>query len=223
VLARVKVLWRTKLLLLVAVTAAFSVAYQWLAHNPVFAPRDLPLTAVDRWAGFEPRWVWVYQSLYLLTGTAPLLARSREEIHAYLRGFGLICAVSFAVFVFVPTRGPRPEVGHATGMYGLLLLYDGPFNAFPSLHAALICYSLGFLRRVAAVRHRGVAAALLVWAGLILWSTLATKEHYLWDLVGGVVLGCAGDWWAWRGHSAAEAAHERALVSSGVASQEGRR
>lgn len=195
--SRLAALWRIKLLLLVGLTVIFSVPYIYLAHHPLFPPHDLPLTWLDRAAGFDPRWIWVYQSVYLLTGSLPWLARTPEQLKRYLIGFAILAGISFVIFIFYPTRIPRIEVENPTGMYRLLLLYDGPYNAFPSLHVGFLLYTLGFVRRIRAPFNRMIWVILVIWFLLISWSTLALKEHYAVDLLAGIVLGLFADWAAW--------------------------
>src|SRR6266516_2824865 len=87
--------WRLKLLMLIALSICFCGPYVFLAHCGLFPARDLPLTAVDRLAGFDPRWVWVYQSIYLLTATLPWLATTRADLKTYLIGFTLLVSACF--------------------------------------------------------------------------------------------------------------------------------
>ncbi len=178
-------------------TTVFCVPYVFLAHHVFFPVRTLPLLAPDRWAGFNVRWVWVYQSIYLLTATLPWLATRREQLQKYLGGFALLTAISFAIYVFFPVIVPRPTVAEANGVYGLLLSYDGPYNAMPSLHAGFLYYTLAFAWRVYERPPRWAVVVLAGWALLILWSTLATKEHYLLDLIAGVALAAVCDVAAW--------------------------
>lgn len=203
--------WRLKLALLVGLTVAFSVPYIYLAHHPLFPPRDLPLTWLDRVAGFDQRWVWVYQSVYLLTGTLPWLAGTRDELKRFAFGFGLLTAVSFVVFIFYPVRIPRGDVIPESAMYSLLLLYDGPYNAMPSLHVGFLYYTLCFTRRVHAPLPRFVWIVLAIWFVLIAWSTLVLKEHYAVDLLVGMVLAWLSDRAAWS----------RSFRISGTTSQPG--
>lgn len=190
-------LWRMKLALLVGLTVGFSVPYIYLAHRPLFTPHDLPLTWLDRVAGFNPQWVWVYQSVYLLTGLLPWLGQTREQLRRYIIGFAILCALSFAIFIFLPTRIPRVAIENPSGMYWLLLLYDGPYNAMPSLHVGFLFCTLCFARRVCPILPYAVWVALIVWFGLIAWSTLALKEHYAVDLVVGIAFGWASHLAAW--------------------------
>jgi len=195
--SRLSAHWRIKLLLLIGLTTAFTAPYIYLAHHPLTRLHQVPMTWLDRAAGFEPRWVWVYQSLYLLTGSLPWFAQTRRQLRNYVIGFALLSAASFAVFIFFPTRCPRVASPNASGMYKALLAYDGPFNAMPSMHVGILFYTLCFAGRVAAPISRFGWIVLLTWFWLIAWSTLALKEHYALDLVAGVALAWLADGAAW--------------------------
>jgi membrane-associated phospholipid phosphatase len=198
---RLRCHWRLKALLALALSLLFCGPYFLIGHFPVFPVRVLPLTWVDRAAGFHPyEWVWVYQSVYVPVNVIPWLARRREELARYARGFAVLSAVSFVVFFFYPVRAPKPPVADATGMYWLLLQYDAPQNAFPSLHAGLLVFTLCFGRRIFRGQlPPGLGVVCLAWAGLILCGTLTTKEHYFVDIVAGAALGLLAHAWAWRG------------------------
>ncbi len=201
--------WRLKLFMLIALTTCFCGPYVFLAHHAFFPVRELPLAALDRLAGFDPRWVWVYQSVYLLTATLPWLATTRAELKTYLVGFTFLASVCFLFYLFCPIIVPRPVTDHASGMYRLLLAYDGPYNAFPSLHAGFLYLTLAFARRVYGRIPLATTMFLFTWSALILWSTLVTKEHYVVDLVAGIALaaGCDAAAWSSRFRSVAAKSH----------------
>jgi hypothetical protein len=196
--ARVRAEWRIKLGLLVGLTTGFCAIYLYLGHHVWFPVRRVPMTFVDRWAGFDRRWVWVYQSAYLLTSTLPWLATTREQLRRYVVGFSLLVSVCFACYLFLPTRVPRPPAGAGGGMYRLLLMYDGPFNAFPSLHGGFLYLTIAFAWRVYGRPRAAIVGLIAAWSVLILWSTLEIREHYAVDLVSGVALAALCDWAAWR-------------------------
>lgn len=181
--------WRLKLLLSVALPLYFCLFYFTLQRVTLFEPRTLPLSVIDEWIPFDPRWTAVYQSLYLFL-PAPWLARSREELRRYAVAFFAISLAGFATFFFFPVYGPRPGVA-AEGLYSLLVRYDGNLNAFPSLHAALTVLTLLLVVRV--VRSRAAVAFAFLWSALVLYSTMATKQHYAVDVAAGVLLALAGD------------------------------
>jgi membrane-associated phospholipid phosphatase len=197
-LVRLTRLWQLKLALMACVLVVFCAPYIYLAHHPIFPVHTLPLTALDRAAGFDVRWVWVYQSIYLLTGTIPLLAIHWHELRRFLVGFAWLVGSAFVFFVFWPVAVPRPVVESPGWLYAMLLSYDGPYSAFPSLHAGFLYYNLAFARRIIPGMSRPAFAVLVVWALLILWATLATKQHYAIDLLGGIALAIGADVLAWR-------------------------
>jgi hypothetical protein len=216
--------WRFKLLLALAITLLFCIPYFLIEHFPLSAPRTLPLGPIDRAIGFHPHaWVWVYQSFYLLINLLPLLADTRHELVRYTRGFAALAGTSLAIFLIYPVRAPQPIVTGATGMYWLLLQYDAPLNCFPSLHAALLVYTLLFARHSVLIdAPSGLMPLLIAWGGLILYATLATKQHYAVDLLAGAALAVIVHAWLWRGSTAdGRAASRKILRSSGVMSQDG--
>ncbi|MDB5292932.1 MAG: hypothetical protein JWL69_4173 [Phycisphaerales bacterium] len=200
ILERAAAQWRLKATLSVTLGILFCVPYFLIGNFPLLPVHELPLTWPDRAIGFHPYfWVWVYQSLYVPVNLIPWLATERADLLRYARGFVLLSLISFAVFIFFPIRAPKPLVAHPTGMYGLLLRYDVPLNSLPSLHAGLLVYTLAFGRRITAGGKFGAIRALIgAWAGLILYATLATKEHYAVDIIAGAMLAVCVHAWVWR-------------------------
>jgi membrane-associated phospholipid phosphatase len=147
---------------------------------------------------------------------------SREELRRYLSGFALLSMVSFIVFVIFPVGSPRPADLQANTLLIFITRVDGPLNAFPSLHAGCLVYTLALVRHLFGRQVKPVVTALLlIWAGLILFGTLATKQHYALDLLAGGLLGWAADWVAWRTYTAGDKASMKTRFKSEAASQEG--
>ena len=217
-IARIKAEWRLKVALLVIANAVFWGGYQILGRHAFFSPREVPLTWLDRAVDYQPDgWVWVYLSQYVFTSALPLLLTTREALWRYARTLALMSGGAFVVFLFFPTPGPRPlEVGGNIAMQ-FLATADAPMNALPSLHAAFIACMTALAWRM--FRSSGTLAVSAVWGPAILFSTLATKQHYALDLLAGLLLGAVADWLAWRGASAAA----MMPVSDGVMSQRGAR
>jgi membrane-associated phospholipid phosphatase len=212
--------WRLKVTLALILTPAFCVPYFLLMYFPLRAFQPVPELAMDRLIRFDPRWVWIYQSLYLPINGLPWLATQREQLRRYALGFLALCAISFLIYAIYPTIGPRPQMSNPSGMYRLLLLYDQPGNAFPSLHAGLLIYTLLFVRRIFGQRRRSIFpwigwCILILWSLLILYATLATKQHYAIDLLAGAVLAIGADRLAWS------KAVRISAVTSGRISQSG--
>lgn len=160
---------------------------------PEFVPpraRYVPELALDRALPLVPSWAIVYGALYLFLILLPLFVVRQQElivrtVHAYL----LIWIAAYIVFFVVyPTAAPRPDTvtGEGFGVWGLRALYssDPPYNCFPSLHVAHSVVSALACSRV----HRRLGIIALIAAALVAVSTLFTKQHYVLDVVAGVVL-----------------------------------
>jgi membrane-associated phospholipid phosphatase len=196
---RVVALLGTKIVVLLGLAVGICVPYFSLQRLDLFPRRTPPALSLDGSIPFTPAWLWAYLSIALLVPLAPLLATRRDELARYARGLALVCLPCFAAFLLVPVDGPRPAVLPPHGGYEWLASVDRATNSFPSLHAALAVYSLLFASRV--MRRdvsRGAWAALAaagsLWVLAILYSTLATRQHWAIDLPAGVLL-------AWFAHA----------------------
>ncbi len=193
----------TKLAVWLGLAVGICVPYfgiQTLAWLPA---HELPATPIDRLVPFDPAWVWLYASLALLVPLAPLLAETRDQLRRYAIGLAWLCVPCFLVFLLVPVAGPRPDIHPSTGLYAWMVSVDRPSNSLPSLHAGLTAYSMLYIDQVLGrrltPRGRAVACGLGgVWGGLILYSTLATRQHWLLDLTPGLLIAWAAHRLAWR-------------------------
>jgi membrane-associated phospholipid phosphatase len=111
--------------------------------------------------------------------------------------------VAYICFLLYPTVAPRPDTvpGDGFAVWGLRFLYDAdpPYNCFPSIHvahslvSALACYRV----------HRQLGVFAVLCASLVALSTLFTKQHYVADLIAGILLASAAYAVFRRGHSPA--------------------
>jgi len=192
-----------KVAMFLLLAAGIVVPYFSLQRWRPFPPRAPIETALDAWIPFQPEWAPAYLSVCLLVPLFPLLATRREDVWRYLRGIAALCLPCFAFFLFAPMPGPRPELAAVDGAYGWLVGVDATWNAFPSLHAGLVLYSFLYGRRAIGVdlspraRHT-VGALSALWGALILYGTLATKQHWVADLPPAFVLAWVAHRWAWR-------------------------
>ena len=152
--------------------------------------RYVPELALDRTIPVVPAWALVYGALYAFLILLPIFvvredAHIRRTVFAYL--FIWITAYVF-FFILYPTEAPRPDrvIGEGFAVWGLSALYssDPPYNCFPSLHVAH-----SFVSALACLRvHRRLTVGATVCATLVALSTLFTKQHYVVDVVGGILL-----------------------------------
>lgn len=209
----------TKWAMYLSLAFGIQLPYFGLQRWQPFPPREPIVTALDALVPFEPAWTPVYLSVCLLVPLFPLFARERETIWRYARGVFWLCLPCFAFFLLAPTPGPRPDAAAAAGSYGWLVGVDATWNAFPSLHAGLVVLSFLYGWRVYGGElgprgRRALAGLTLVWGGAILYSTLATKQHWFADLPPAFLLAFAAHRLAWRGAAKRPIPSDSAVVGA---------
>ena len=184
--------WGLKAIGIPALIGVFFVAYFHLLRHPAFPVSVMPLTALDRLIPFEPRALPLYLSIWVYVSLPPALLTTRRELKAYALDIGLTCLLGLLVFYFWPSTVPTGEIDWALSpAVGLLKDMDAAGNACPSLHVATAafscCWLAHLLHRLDA--PRGVRVFNVLWFVGIAWSTLATRQHVLIDVLAGLFLG----------------------------------
>lgn len=186
------VYWPIKFLSPVIGLTAFFVVYFWVQNHLEFAVTLMPTTAVDRAIGFHPWSLVLYASLWLYILIPSSLMTLKRELAFYYLGVMVLAVIGLGIFVLWPTATPAPNIDWARypGI-SFLKRIDSSGNACPSLHAAFAIFTaLWNLRILRRLGDRGPLRILSsVWCVGILYSTLATKQHVLVDLLGGAALG----------------------------------
>ena len=190
-------LFRSKLVFSITLPLYFCILYFGLERVVFFVPHQFELSRFDELIRFNPRWTFVYQSLYLLL-PMPWLASSRDQLRRYAHGFFIVTTISFLFFFAFPVEGPRPDEMAHDPFYELLMRYDRNLNAFPSLHAALAVYTFLFALRILPRRRALVGVIGGAWVALVLFAAMATKQHYAVDVAAGVFVAVCADLLAWR-------------------------
>lgn len=184
--------WPVKFLSPTIGLSAFFTVYFWIIHHPLFPVTLMPMTALDGIVGFHPWSFPLYVSLWFYILIAPGVMVRGRELAFFYSGWVLLAAIGLTVFVLWPTATPAPAIDWARypGI-SFLKRVDSSSNACPSLHAAFAVFTAlwnaHMLRRLG---DRGVLRVIsALWCLGILYSTLATKQHVMVDLLGGVALG----------------------------------
>jgi membrane-associated phospholipid phosphatase len=186
--------WPAKLLGISVGMTVFFAVYFWVLHHPVFPVTIMPLTVVDRWIGFQPAAMPLYLSLWVYVILAPALLIDRRELMGLSLAWIGLSVIGLGIFLLWPTIVPRPEVDWAQHpSLAYLKSVDASGNACPSLHVAFAVFTafqLGrLLRRLGA--GRVIRAINWLWCLGILYSTVATLQHVVLDVLPGAVLGAA--------------------------------
>lgn len=146
-----------------------------------------------------------YLACYVLWLMAPAVASltKRRNFINYLCGLSLAYLIGFLIFVLMPTYMDRTKEGimayaempgFFNGLLKTIYAADGAekaFNLFPSYHCLISAYCYLGIRKQPEVL-KGYRIYSLVFAVIIVLSTLFTKQHYILDCVGGIAiaLGC---------------------------------
>jgi hypothetical protein len=211
-----------KLLLLVILPPLFTACYyapQWFRFR---AAHELPLLSFERAIPFSTGWIHPYMSMYIMLPLAPLLAIRVEQLRRYVIGMAIMFVSCAVFFLALPIAYPRPPLpSDADWLYRNVVAIDQNINAMPSLHAGLCVYTLLFAARILRDMPRRTYVILLavgwIWTIVILYGTLATKQHYFVDLPAGGLVAWVSHVLAWRMKLAAETSDgisDPALASS---------
>ncbi len=164
-----------------------------------------PALALDRLLPLVPTWALVYGALYAFLIVLPVFVIQQEElIRRTVWAYLTVWIVAYICFILYPTVASRPDAvtGKGFAVWGLRFLYsaDPPYNCFPSLHVAH-----SFVSGLACWRvHRTLGFIAVSCATLVAVSTLFTKQHYVADLVAGILLAFAAYAVCLRGYARAK-------------------
>ena len=166
--------------------------YIFIAQRVRVGTLHAPVLPWDRALPLQPTWALIYGALYVFLIALPVfVVRQEEHIRRTFWAYLAVWVTAYVCFLVYPTVAPRPAsvVGDGFAAWGLRSLYgaDPPYNCFPSLHvahsfvSALTCYRL----------HRRLGLTALLCASLVAVSTLFTKQHYIADVIAGILLAFA--------------------------------
>jgi membrane-associated phospholipid phosphatase len=175
----------------------FFIAYFALLRHPNGPVTTMPMTAVDRWIGFQPWALPFYLSLWVYVSLPAALMSSRREIVGFGVRIGVLCIIGLAVFYVWPTKMPPYPIDWAQHPgFAVLRGVDASGNACPSLHVATAVFAAFWLNRMAPQLGFGKRFRLvnILWCAAIVFSTMAVKQHVVVDVLAGAALGASVAW-----------------------------
>ena len=190
-------LWFFKATGTAAFMGIFFYSYFAVLHSPIGAVTLMPLTWADDWIAFWPPAFYLYASLWVYTALVPALQPSLLRLVAYGCGIGSLCLSALVIFSFFPTAVPYEFSSWFTDpSLSLLRSLDQAGNACPSLHVATAVFTAMAMHQLLRDLEAPpwVQQASWLWCGLIVYSTMAIKQHVLWDVLAGMVLGVFFGW-----------------------------
>jgi len=161
-------------------------------QHPVHVPLTMPATSLDLMIPYQPQLLSAYVSLWIYVGAGPGLQRSFSEVSAYALWMAGLCVTGLGIFYFWPTQVPPLPQGAATlSGFDLLHRLDEAGNACPSMHVAAATFTLLRLDEVLRSTRSSLFLRLInsAWFVVIVYSTLAIKQHMALDVAAGALLG----------------------------------
>jgi membrane-associated phospholipid phosphatase len=144
-------------------------------------------TPLDDAIPFVPEFEFIYVLGYLIPFVPIFVVQETSRLNQLIAAFITMNVIAFSIFMFFPVYCPRPKFEvNSVATYLLSLEYatDKPVNNFPSLHAAIAWLLFLGCRRYA----RWVSGAMLFAAIGICIAALFVKQHYVVDIVAGILL-----------------------------------
>lgn len=179
-------------------TAAFMVIFFWayfaILRNPLNPVTVMPLTWLDTAIPVTSLAFPFYASLWVY---ASLPVACMKDIRAMLL-FGLwmamMCLLCLGIFWWFPSG--VPPAGIDWSLYPEMAVIkdvDTGGNACPSLHVASAVFAAVWLGRIFESVGAPSVVGWLSWLHClaILWSTIATRQHVVLDVIAGAVVGFA--------------------------------
>lgn len=152
---------------------------------------DLSLS-LDKKIPVIPGYIYIYFSCYLFWIANILLSGkiSKEHFYKIITTSFLSITICGIIFVFFPTTIQRPEikvVNLSTFLLHYLYCIDHPVNLFPSIHclSSWLAYIAIRGQKQIPIWYRMFS---LFFAISVFISTQVLKQHYLLDVVAGIVL-----------------------------------
>jgi peptidoglycan-N-acetylglucosamine deacetylase len=170
----------------------FFVAYFALLRSPLFPVTVMPFSWLDTVIGFHPWSLIPYCSLWFFIALLPALLVARRDLWSFAGGCAALSVIGLGIFMLWPTAAPAADIDWSLyPSFRFLKSADASGNACPSLHAAFAVFTAVWFARLLPSLGAGrlLQGFNLVWAFLIIYSTVATKQHVALDALWGCVLG----------------------------------
>ena len=190
--SRVIYLWPLKAVGTTLFMLLFFWAYFGVLRNPLFPATLMPLTVVDEWIPVTALAFPVYVSLWVFASLPAALFRDVRTLILFGLWMAAMCLFCLAIFWVFPTG--VPPAGIDWRLYPEMAIIkdvDASGNACPSLHVASAVFAAIWLDRLVTTISAPQTLRWLIWLHClaILWSTVATRQHVVIDVVAGAVVG----------------------------------
>lgn len=190
--ARMYTLWPLKALGTAAFMMLFFWAYFAVLRNPLSPVTVMPLTWLDTAIPVTSLAFPVYASLWVYASLPVAFMKDMRPMLLFGLWMAAMCLLCLAIFWLLPTG--VPPAGIDWRLYPEMAIIkdvDTGGNACPSLHVASAVFAAVWLGRIF---ERVGAPSVVCWLNwlhclAILWSTIATRQHVVLDVLAGAMAG----------------------------------
>lgn len=158
---------------------------------PVKEYVDVSLAA-DHAIPVRSEWVLVYvlSYVYWVAGYIAISRVSRSRCRQLCRADYIAKVICAACFIFIPVTIERPVLensGLFNGLLNLIYFFDSPYSLFPSMHCL---FSWLIARMLVEMDEfpKWIKWGAAIFSVLVFISTLYTRQHYIADVLGGIVV-----------------------------------
>ena len=138
---------------------------------------------------FVPFFSLVYLSGTLMLFISPFMLQKNHQFIPFLKLIALELVIAAIFFLLLPLALLEHPTISESNFIGMIFTFNDKanldFNYFPSLHVAF-AFTLAFF--IAEEKQSWLKILVIFWACAVALSTLLTKQHYLVDVVGGLIL-----------------------------------
>lgn len=170
---------------LLAYSGTRMITANWHHHSPsLLLDQKIPLM---------PGFIIIYVGCYLYWIINYILCAHLGEDHfyAFAKAATLGYIIGAIIFMIYPTTIERPDVSELKGLTGFLIKFiyaaDIPTNLFPSFHCLVSWYCWIAVRNCEGVPVWYQVFS-LIFGILVCISTVAVKQHFVVDIVGGIAI-----------------------------------
>ena len=143
----------------------------------------------------RPRWIWIYSGFYY-PAIGVVVLSVKDLRHFNYMAFSYLALLGFHILVFLifPVEVPPDwrhgasivAPSHSQKFLSFVQKYDARSNCFPSLHVSVATLTALHTARNIPTIGPTLPALFVV---LISLSCILTKQHYMMDVPGGLILG----------------------------------
>jgi len=191
----------TKMLGTSIAIASFFPFYFWVMKATASRAVPVPSSHLDALISVQEWAIVPYASLWVYVSLPAAFAANIKALLRYAAVALVMATMGMCAYWIWPTCvAPAGIDWSQYPMLQFLKSSDAGGNAFPSLHVAFALWAGRMLHsQLASIQApRWVRLGNGIWCLAIVYSTLATRQHLLFDVVGGAITAWAASWLVWR-------------------------